>query len=262
MSETQAHPYHLVDPSPWPAIGAVSVFVLAIGGIQFMHGGASLLLFAGLAMVIFTMAGWWRVVIKEAVEEKAHTSEVRTGLRLGMALFIISEVMFFVAFFWAYFFHGFQFNPSTEQWPPVGIATLNPWGIPFINTVILLSSGVTLMWGMKGFKEGNQGKLANGIAASVVLGAIFLCFQIYEYGEATFGFTDGIYPSTFYMATGFHGFHVFVGVVFLTVCWFRTRSGHFAEGPHVGLQAAEWYWHFVDVVWLFLFGWVYVWGAA
>ncbi len=262
MSQTHAHPYHLVPPSPWPVTGSAAAFVLAVGGIQFMHGSPPWLLLAGLGLVIFTMVGWWRTVIKEATVEKAHTSAVQTGLRLGMALFIASEVMFFVAFFWAFFFHGFQFNPSTEQWPPAGIETLNPWSLPFINTLILLSSGVTLMWGMKGLKKGNQSQLANGLALSVILGFLFLGLQIYEYGEATFAFTDGIYPSTFYMATGFHGFHVFVGAVFLAVCWFRARAGHFEHHSNVGLQAAEWYWHFVDVVWIFLFIWVYIWGGG
>lgn len=261
MSQGNSHPYHLVDPSPWPAVGALSAFILAIGAILYMHMDTPLGLYTGVALVLLTMFGWWRDVVKEAEGTTAHTYEVRHGLKIGMALFIASEVMFFVAFFWAFFYHGFQFNQQTEQWPPADIETLSAWGIPFYNTLILLSSGVTLMWASKQLKQNNRSGLALGILLSIILGVIFLALQVYEYGLATFAFVDGIYPSTFYMATGFHGFHVFVGVCFLTVCYFRSRSGHFTPEHHIGFQAAEWYWHFVDVVWVFLFVWVYVWAS-
>lgn len=261
MSEGQTHPYHLVDPSPWPAVGAAGAFILALGGIMYMHMDNAIGLLIGLGLVVFTMFGWWRDVVREGEDGASHTGPVQSGLKLGMALFIASEVMFFVAFFWAFFYHGFQFNQATMEWPPADIETLSPWGIPFLNTLILLSSGGTLMWASKHLKEENREKAALGILLSVILGLIFLGFQIYEYGVAAFAFTDGIYPSTFYMATGFHGFHVFVGVCFLSVCYFRTKKGHFTPNHHVGFLAAEWYWHFVDVVWLFLFIWVYVWAS-
>ena len=259
MSQGQSHPYHLVDPSPWPALGALGVFTLAVGGVLFMHMDTAIGLYIGLGLVLITMFGWWRDVVKEAEKTDAHTSPVQYGLKMGMVLFIASEVMFFVAFFWAFFYHGFYFNQQTEEWPPADIEILDPWGIPFINTLILLTSGGTLMWASKKLKQNNRHHMALGILLSIILGVIFLALQVIEYGVATFGFEDGIFPSTFYMATGFHGFHVFVGVCFLTVCYFRTRAGHFTPDRHIGFMTAEWYWHFVDVVWLFLFVWVYVW---
>lgn len=256
------HPFHIVEPSPWPVAGAVAAFVLALGAIHYMQEQALWGVLLGTALVLLVMAGWWHDVIREARRDKAHTEPVRHGLRMGFALFIASEVMFFVAFFWAFFFNALGINPQMTAWPPEGIATLSTWGIPFLNTLILLSSGATLVWASHGRTHGNRGRLVAGLAASILLGAAFLALQAHEYGEAAFGFKDGIYPSTFYMATGFHGFHVFVGLVFLTVCLFRARAGHFDDpAVHpVGFQAAEWYWHFVDAVWLFLFTWIYWWG--
>lgn len=260
--DVRKHPFHLVDPSPWPVLGAVSVFVLAFGGVLYMHDEPPWLLAVGAIMVVATMAGWWRDVVREAGPWKRHTDRVRLGLREGMALFIASEVMFFVGFFWAFFHNALQINPGIAQWPPEGIRTLDAWGLPFWNTLVLLTSGATLMWGMHGMRRKNDHRrLMIGIALSILLGILFLTFQAIEYGHAAFAFVDGIYPSTFFMATGFHGFHVFVGLVFLTVCFFRAGAGHFTANHHVGLQAAEWYWHFVDVVWLFLFVWIYWWGG-
>lgn len=259
-STVRKHPFHIVDPSPWPALGAVGAFVLAYGGVQYMHGSAPWVLLPGLLLILLTMFGWWRDVIKEARDDMAHTMPVRHGLRMGMALFIASEVAFFAAFFWAYFHNATLISPVIEgQWPPPGIETLDAVGLPLLNTIILISSGVVLYWGRKGLEHGQTGRLAVGIGGAVVLGITFLVLQGVEYGHAAFAFTDGIYPSTFYMATGFHGFHVFVGVCMLAVMFFRTLKGHFTPDHHVGLEAAEWYWHFVDVVWIFLFTFFYVW---
>jgi cytochrome c oxidase subunit 3 len=264
MSQAHAHkhPFHIVDPSPWPAAGGLAAFVLAIGVIAYIHDGVSWALAPGLALVLLVMAGWWRDVIREAHRDKLHTEPVRHGLRMGFGLFIASEAMFFVAFFWAFFFNALGINPGVTAWPPEGIETLPTWGIPFLNTLILLSSGAALVWADHGRARGKRSRLVAGLVASILLGAVFLVLQAYEYGEAAFGFKDGIYPSTFYMATGFHGFHVFVGLAFLSVCLFRARAGHFDDpsARPVGLQAAEWYWHFVDAVWLFLFTWIYWWG--
>ena len=250
--------FHLVRPSPWPFVGSVSALVAAIGLVYYMHEDTPWMLLIGMAGIIFTMFVWWRDVIVEAYKEDAHSFRVRVGLRLGVALFITSEVMFFVAFFWAFFWQGTGLNPISMEWPPSDIETFNPWGLPFINTVILLSSGVTLVFGHKGLKTGNRAMMLWGIALSALLGFLFLGLQAYEYGEAAFALEDGIYASTFYLATGFHGFHVFVGAIFLVVCFFRAKAGHFKPGAYVGFEAAEWYWHFVDVVWIFLFIFVYV----
>ncbi|HTH17022.1 MAG TPA: cytochrome c oxidase subunit 3 [Magnetospirillum sp.] len=258
-----AHPYHLVNPSPWPLMGAVAAFVTAYGAVTYFHDRHNpWILLAGFVLVLATMALWWRDVIHEAQVEHVHTEVVRHGLRVGMVLFIASEVMFFAAFFWAFFNAAIGVNPSVTEWPPHGIQPMHTWSIPFINTLILLSSGYAVHRAELGLKVGHRNMLKLGLAIGIVLGVTFLSLQIYEYGEAAFGFTQGVYPTVFYMATGFHGFHVFVGVCFLTVCLLRALRGDFTPQQHVGFNAAAWYWHFVDVVWLFLFTWVYWWGNS
>jgi len=258
----QTHPYHLVDPSPWPLIGALSGFVMASGALLVMHHNSYWLLIIGTIMVMGTMFGWWRDVTNEAEHQGHHNRVVQVGLRYGMSLFIASEVMFFSAFFWA-FFNASLF--PTEQinfmWPPAHIQPFDAWDLPFLNTMILLLSGCTVTWGHHALLEGNRRDLVRGLAITVALGALFTTMQVYEYAHAAFGFREGIYPSTFYMATGFHGFHVLVGTIFLLVCLLRAMKGHFAQDHHFGFEAAAWYWHFVDVVWLFLFSCVYIWGA-
>jgi cytochrome c oxidase subunit 3 len=255
------HPYHLVDPSPWPLIGALAAGVFALGMIFLMHDKGAWLLFVGVALVLGTMAGWWRQVVREA-ETGHHSPVVQLGLRYGMILFILSEVMFFAAFFWAYF-NGALF-PTEEigaTWPPPEIRTFDPFGVPFLNTLVLLLSGCTVTWAHHAVQEGDRTGLMRGLALTIVLGLIFSSLQAYEYAHAHFGFGGNIYSSVFYMATGFHGAHVIIGTIFLTVCLFRARLGHFTPDQHFGFEAAAWYWHFVDVVWLFLFSAVYWWGA-
>jgi cytochrome c oxidase subunit 3 len=263
-SEAKTHPWHMVEPSPWPMVGSIGAFLAAVGGIWYMHEGPIWGFAAGMAIILFCMFGWWRDVVKEAESGSDHTSVVQTGLRMGMILFIASEVMFFFAFFWAYFnasvpFLSFVASPA---WPPEGIAPLPTWELPFLNTMILLTSGATLTVAHHAIRAGDRQKLVRWLIMTVALGFLFLGTQIYEYGHATFKISDGIYPSTFYLATGFHGFHVFVGACFLLVCTIRASKGHFTEETHIGFEAAAWYWHFVDVVWLFLFIWVYWWGSA
>ncbi|MBR9970293.1 cytochrome c oxidase subunit 3 [Magnetospirillum sulfuroxidans] len=257
------HPFHLLNPSPWPLVASLGAFVLALGAVHWFHDRTqNTLMLVGFAIVFATAFMWWRDVVREARRDHAHTPTVRHGLRLGMVLFIASEVMFFAAFFWAFFNGASGTNPSITQWPPAGIEPLHTWSLPFINTLILLSSGVTVNWAHHGVRAGKTRQIVLGLLASVGLGAIFLSLQMIEYGEATFKFTEGVYPSVFYMATGFHGVHVFVGICFLAVCAVRAGLGHFPPGQHVGFEAAAWYWHFVDVVWLFLFIWVYWWGNS
>jgi cytochrome c oxidase subunit 3 len=264
MSGHAKHPYHILNPSPWPAMGSFAALVLAIGAVLYMHKvpvlgmepGVGKLL-PGLVLVLLTMVMWWRDVVRESVVEKAHTEAVSTGLRLGMVLFIASEVMFFAAFFWAFFHNSFGFSTTTLQWPPAGVEVFDAWDLPFYNTIILLTSGGTLTRAHLFVEEGKNDLAARWIFITAALGALFLGLQIYEYSHAAFALTDGIYSSTFYLATGFHGFHVFVGTVFLIVCGFRAQKGQFTPHKHVGFQSAAWYWHFVDVVWLFLFVWVY-----
>ena len=267
-STGKPHPYHLVRPSIWPLIGAIAAGFLATGAIMFMHkvqiGGMAVGLkgvVLGVLAVVAVMFFWWKDIIFESITEKVHNKITEVGLRFGMALFIASEVMFFVAFFWAFF--GAAFYPTEAigyVWPPKGLETIPPFGLPFLMTMILLLSGCTVTWAHHAILEGRQKEAVKALGITVGLGVMFLCFQIYEYAHAHFKFTDGIYPSTFFMATGFHGFHVFVGTVFLIVCWVRAAKGHFTTERHFGFEAAAWYWHFVDVVWLFLFIAVYWWG--
>jgi len=273
-SDTHAkpeHPYHLVDPSPWPLIGAIAGGLLAIGMVIFMHDGGPWLMVLGVALVIATMFGWWRQVIREAHEQGHHTPIVQLGLRYGMLLFIASEVMFFAAFFWAYFDAALFFDEAIQVervaatggvWPPEGVITFDPFDLPFLNTLILLLSGCTVTWAHHALREGDRKGTLQGLALTVLLGVLFTSLQAYEYSHAAFGFRDGIYSSTFYMATGFHGFHVIVGTIFLAVCWWRAYAGQFKPDHHFGFEAAAWYWHFVDVVWLFLFVSIYWWGAG
>jgi len=264
------HPYHIVNPSIWPIISAFAAGLLAVGALFFMHnvklgefefGYTGIVL--GFLAVFACMFFWWRDMIFEAVIEGAHTAVAKIGFRFGMMLFILSEVMFFVAFFWA-FFNAALF-PVDGIWPPEGIKTVNPLDLPLMMTMILLLSGCAVTWAHAAILEREHDGFVYGLLATVILGAVFLCFQVYEYTHLAhdyFGFTDGIFASTFYMATGFHGFHVLVGTIFLFVCYKRAKAHHFTKESHFGFEAAAWYWHFVDVVWLFLFIAVYFWGGG
>jgi cytochrome c oxidase subunit 3 len=255
-----AHPYHLVEASIWPLLSALAAGLLAFGAVSYMHDWAygALKLKVGFLGVAVCMFFWWRDVIRESFQG-FHTKVVQIGLRYGVVLFIASEVMFFVAFFWAYFDNALF--PKGGVWPPEGIKTFNPFDLPLLNTLILLLSGCTVTWAHHALLHKDRKGLVQGLAASVILGVIFLACQMFEYSHAAFGLKDGIYAATFYLATGFHGFHVFVGTVFLFVCWRRAVRGDFTAENHVGFEAAAWYWHFVDVVWLFLFLGIYVFGA-
>ena len=262
------HDYHLVNPSPWPVVGSISAFVLAIGAILFMRHVTPWLMIIGFAGVLYTMYAWWSDVIKEA-NGKDHTRVVQISHRYGMMLFIASEVMFFVAWFWAYFdvalFPGetSEFARTTLTggvWPPKGIETLDPWHLPLLNTLILLTSGTTVTWAHHALLEGDKKGLRNGLILTVILGLLFTLCQAYEYAHAPFDFSGHIYGATFFMATGFHGFHVIIGTLFLAVCLWRATLGQFTTRHHLGFEFAAWYWHFVDVVWLFLFACIYVWG--
>jgi len=260
----QRHPFHLVDPSPWPFVGSMGAFGLTFGGVMYMHGysGGFFLFFTGFITVVFTMYVWWRDIIREATFEGQHTKVVQQGLRWGVILFIVSEVMFFLAFFWAFF--DASLKPAIAiggVWPPDGLEILNPWAIPLLNTVVLLSSGATVTWAHHAIVAGAKKSAVTALIITVSLAAFFTVLQAFEYINAPFGISDGIYGSTFFMATGFHGLHVFVGTVFLTVCLVRVQLNHFTREHHFGFEAAAWYWHFVDVVWLFLFVSIYWWGS-
>lgn len=268
------HPYHLVEPSPWPLLGALAAGLLAVGAVMYMHdvefGGVKVGLkglLIGLLSVLAVMFFWWKDVIYEAVVEKAHSSIAQIGMRYGMALFIASEVMFFVAFFWAFFDASiFPADAIGGVWPPEGMKTVDPFDLPFLMTMILLLSGCTVTWAHHAILEDNQKEFRQALGLTVLLGVIFLGFQTYEYGhlihDYNYSFDQNVFTATFFMATGFHGFHVLIGTIFLFVCWLRAHKNHFNADQHFGFEAAAWYWHFVDVVWLFLFVAVYWWGGA
>ena len=261
-------PYHLVDPSPWPLVGAAGGGLTVLGIIFAAHYGNYLFLALGAVVVLTTMFFWWRDVLKESRTAGLHSQIVRLGLRYGMMMFIASEVMFFVAFFWAYF--NFALYPehmsdagAAAVWPPAGVHTFDPFHLPLLNTMILLLSGCTVTWAHHSLIEGDRRGLLLGLGLTVLLGLSFTTFQAIEYSHAPFKFVGGgVYPSTFFLATGFHGFHVIIGTIFLAVCWFRAKAGQFTPEKHFGFEAAAWYWHFVDVVWLFLFVCIYLLGAG
>jgi len=263
------HDYHLVNPSPWPAMGGLSAFILAIGGIMWMRDVTPWVFVIGLVGVLYTMFAWWSDVISEA-NSGDHTPVVQLHHRYGMMLFIASEVMFFVAWFWAYFDAFFRVDDVEQYgrvaatggaWPPVGIELFDPWHLPLFNTLILLTSGTAVTWAHHALLHNDRQGLKWGLVVTIILGALFTVVQAIEYANAGFAFSGNIYGATFFMATGFHGFHVLVGTIFLIVCLIRALIGHFDSENHLGFEFAAWYWHFVDVVWLFLFASIYVWGS-
>jgi cytochrome c oxidase subunit 3 len=282
MAEGVKHDYHLVDPSPWPLVGSLSATVMALGGVIWMKGmfglpkGDAIVFFAGLAGVLYTMAGWWRDVVKEA-NRGDHTPVVSIGLRYGMILFIASEVMFFVAWFWIFFemalFHHHRTLSSIEEvrtawanWPPHGVETVEAWHLPLVNTLTLLLSGTTVTWAHHALQQGDRKGAKIALGLTIALGVMFTAIQVFEYHhilEHKYFFNaeavnSGLYGSSFFMATGFHGFHVLIGTIFLAICLARLIGGGFTPQRHFGFEAAAWYWHFVDVVWLFLFAFIYV----
>jgi len=282
------HDYHLVNPSPWPLVGSIAGVVVTIGGVIAMSGlwgipkGNLVVFAAGMALVVLTMAGWWRETTKEA-NQGDHTPVVSLGLRYGMILFIASEVMFFVGWFWMFFemaiFHGHRtLTPDNlegvaaawQTWPPKGVESVPAFELPLVNTLTLLLSGTTVTWAHHALQVGDRKSAKFGLILTIILGVLFTSIQAYEYNHILshkLFFSEeaanaGLYGSAFFMATGFHGFHVLIGTIFLTICLARLIGGGFSPKQHFGFEAAAWYWHFVDVVWLFLFACIYVWGAG
>lgn len=263
MSNLVRHPYHLVDESPWPLVRAFGGLFVTAGILSWFHLNSMSLFIVALIILSLTIFQWWRDISREGRAQGHHAAIVELGLRWGMALFIVSEVLFFISFFWA-FFHR-RLAPAVEigrLWPPVGIHPFNPFQVPLLNTIVLLSSGVRVTWAHHAIIENNYSQALQGLTLTVGLGVYFTALQAIEYLEASFTFADSVYGSTFYLATGFHGLHVLVGTVFLAVCLFRHLNCEFRATHHFGLEAAAWYWHFVDVVWLFLYITIYWWGGV
>ena len=255
-------PYHIVDQSPWPLTGAIGAFSLAVGLVIWFHKNSIFNLYIGFLLILITIYVWWRDVVRESTFIGHHTKRVVKGLRYGIILFILSEVLFFFAFFWAFFHRSLAPTPEIGCcWPPIGVEPLNPFAIPLLNTAVLLASGVTVTWAHHSLMQGTRKEALVALLLTVLLGGYFTFLQAGEYLEAPFTIADRIYGTTFFVATGFHGLHVLIGSLFLSICWIRMWIHHFSPSHHFGFEAAAWYWHFVDVVWIFLFLCIYWWGS-
>lgn len=262
--KNEQHPFHMVNTSPWPLMTAISLLSLVLSFISYFNyfEMGSLHFIISFYIFCFYLFRWFSDIIIESTFEGYHTFKVQQGVRLGMCLFITSEIMFFFSFFWG-FFHC-SLSPCIGIgciWPPFGIISLDPWGLPLWNTIILLSSGVTITVAHKAILTGERSMTTKGLIATIFYGFIFTLVQAYEYNVAPFSINDGILGSLFFVLTGFHGIHVLVGSIILAICLYRQINYHFTRRQHVGLEAGIWYWHFVDVVWLFLFIVVYIWNA-
>jgi cytochrome c oxidase subunit 3 len=260
---SQKHPFHIVDPSPWPLISSLAAFCMLTGFTMYMHfykNGYFTFIFGEIFLIV-SMGLWWRDVVREGIFEGHHTSYVRKGIKLGMILFIVSEVMFFFAFFWA-FFHS-SLNPTPEigcVWPPKGIIAINPWHVPLLNTFVLITSGAYVTWSHHALLAGNRKESIEALIYTILLAIFFTFLQAYEYAVAPFNISDSVYGSVFYMTTGLHGFHVIIGTLTLIVCLYRLVAHHFTREQHVGYECGAWYWHFVDIVWIFVYFFIYWWG--
>ena len=276
-SHAKHHDYHLVNPSPWPLLSSVSAFFMAVGLVFWMkgmsvlgHQAGAYVFGTGFIALLFVLGAWWLDVTREALGGD-HTRVVQLSHRYGMMMFIASVVMFFVGWFWA-FFDVALFADNAQQfqraavtggvWPPKGIETFDPWHLPLLNTLILLTSGATITWAHHSLLENDKAGFKLGLTLTIVLGIAFSFCQAFEYSHAGFGFSGSIYGATFFMATGFHGVHVIIGTIFLIVCLLRAHLGQFSPERHLGFEFAAWYWHFVDVVWLFLFASIYIYGSG
>nr|WCH54216.1 cytochrome c oxidase subunit III [Osphya sp. n.] len=262
MSTHKNHPYHLVEVSPWPILGSFSALILMASLIKWFHFFTSDLLMISFIAMSLIMYQWWRDITREATFQGLHTLPVSLGMRWGMILFITSEIFFFISFFWG-FFHN-SLSPAIEIgviWPPKGVQTFNPIQIPLLNTLILLTSGLTVTWAHHSLMENNAKQAFQGLLVTVILGIYFSILQGFEYFESSFSISDAVYGSSFFLATGFHGLHVLIGSTFLLICLIRHWKNQFSQIHHFGFEAAAWYWHFVDVVWLFLYISIYWWGS-
>lgn len=262
MSIHNNHPYHLVEKSPWPILASNRALIITISFAYWFltPRGLNFLLFRVLTLLLNSLQ-WWRDVWRERTLQGLHTLKVFKGITYGIVLFITSEVIFFFSFFWAFF--NRRLNPTVEIgliWPPTDVVSFNPFLIPLLNTAILLARGVTVTWAHHATLEINYSQIMQGLVLTVLLGVYFSFLQGLEYLEAPFTLRDSVYGSTFFVATGFHGFHVIIGTTLLAFCIFRLWVGHFTSEHHMGLEARIWYWHFVDVVWLFLYSFIYWWG--
>uniref|UniRef100_A0AAU7YRE7 Cytochrome c oxidase subunit 3 n=1 Tax=Haematopinus quadripertusus TaxID=1453187 RepID=A0AAU7YRE7_9NEOP len=254
------HPFHMVSMSPWPLFLSVSIFTEMVGLYVWLQGSSCVFALLSLLSLLISLYCWLRDVIRESTYQGFHTLSVVNGIRMGVIMFIASEVMFFFSLFFGVFF--ISLNPDISlgsMFPPLGVQPLSFMGVPFLNTMILLSSGVSLTWAHHSLMEGNKFHSIEGMVVTILLGVIFMTLQVVEYFESPFSIADSAYGSIFYVSTGFHGIHVMLGLVMLTISLSRLIQDHFSMKHMLGFEASAWYWHFVDVVWMFLFISIYWW---
>nr|WRQ18243.1 cytochrome c oxidase subunit 3 [Multinervis sp.] len=255
------HPFHMVDKSPWPLIGSIGIFSMALSlSLWFYKMNIEPLIFSFIIMIT-VMSQWWRDVIRESTFLGLHTNKVIVGIKIGMIMFIASEIMFFLSFFWT--FLNSSLSPNIEiglLWPPKSVKTFNPLGIPMLNTMILLTSGISLTWAHNSLLKNNFEQTVKSMIITITLGMYFSLLQMFEYYESPFSISDSIYGSTFFISTGFHGIHVIIGTIFILISLIRIKYLHMSKKHHLGFETSAWYWHFVDVVWLLLYLLIYWWG--
>nr|ATN42486.1 cytochrome c oxidase subunit 3 [Calophya schini] len=255
------HSFHMVDPSPWPMIISGQLLICVLGTLLFFNTKSTLCMYLSIFLITWIMMMWWRDVQRESTFQGNHTYSVTTSMKYGMILFISSEVFFFLSFFWSFFHHSLA--PNIEMgmaWPPQSIMSFNPMHIPLINTLILLSSGISVTWAHAAMCNNNFYHTKISLMITVLLGVYFSFLQYYEYQSASFCISDSVYGSTFFLTTGFHGIHVLIGTTFLSYTTLRLLQIHFSANHHLGMESAIWYWHFVDIVWLLLYLLLYWWG--
>ena len=257
-------PFHLANLSPWPLYTSILTFQLLLSFILFFHNykNATVSIYFSIIILTYVILNWFHNIVVESTYQGNHTKKVQSGIKMGMILFITSEIMFFFSFFWT-FFHS-SLAPSIwigSIWPPAGIEIISLWHLPFLNTVILLSSGVSLTWSHRALLNKSIYPAISGLLITILWGLAFTFLQYIEYKNTSFSINDSIYGSIFFLLTGFHGFHVILGTMLLIVCLIRLYNYHFLSNQHVGYECSIWYWHFVDVVWIFLYILVYCWGC-
>nr|YP_010990583.1 cytochrome c oxidase subunit III [Pseudochoutagus curvativus]WOW98897.1 cytochrome c oxidase subunit III [Pseudochoutagus curvativus] len=255
------HPFHLVTKSPWPIVSSINIMTSMLGTVMWMTKKEKSIMILGTILTTMCATLWWRDVIRESTFQGNHTIKVVKGIKIGMIMFIISEMMFFFSFFWS-FFHA-SLSPSIEigmNWPPKSIKPFNPMEVPLLNTIILISSGISVTWSHQELIANKMKKSFKAMIITIILGIYFTILQKWEYSQASFTMADSVYGSTFFLTTGFHGIHVIIGTMFLLVCCIRMKKLHFSNKRHLGFEAASWYWHFVDIIWILLYMCMYWWG--
>lgn len=260
MNKSHNHPFHLVTLSPWPLLISFRLIFILIGSIKWFHESNYDLIILRFLTTLLINFQWWRDITRERTFQGFHTKNVQKLLRIGIILFIISEIFFFLSFFWT-FFH-ISLSPRIEIgeiWPPKLILPFNPYNIPLLNTIILLSSGISITWSHYRILNKKFLERLISLNITILLGFYFTILQIFEYNESSFRISDSVYGSTFFLITGFHGLHVIIGTLFIIISILRLINYQFSPTHHFGFEARSWYWHFVDVIWLFVYISIYWW---